>query len=125
MTAERYAACHHVVASREGDVRQPVDDALERLGLSRRIMVVVPGYPDAMRIARQSDLVALVPRSCLGNSLASDQAATPGLESFDLPLPMPEFKISAMWHPRMDADPAHRWLRDTVMSVCRTAYPRR
>jgi hypothetical protein len=27
--------------------------------------------------------------------------------------------------PRVDADPARRWLRDTVMSVCRTAYPRR
>jgi DNA-binding transcriptional LysR family regulator len=87
-------------------------------------MVVVPGYPDAMRIARQSDLVALVPRSCLGNRLASDPAATTGLESFELPVATPEFKISAIWHPRMDADPAHRWLRETVVSVCRTAYPR-
>ena len=41
-------------------------------------MVVVPGYPDAMRIARQSDLVALVPRSCLGNTVANDHAATCG-----------------------------------------------
>jgi DNA-binding transcriptional LysR family regulator len=124
VTPERYAACNHVVASREGDVIEPVDDALEKLGLRRAIPVVVPGYPDAMRIARHSDLVALVPRSCLGNSLASDHAATSGLESFQLPVPTPEFKISAMWHPRVDADPAHRWLRDTVMSVCRTAYPR-
>jgi DNA-binding transcriptional LysR family regulator len=124
VTPERYAACYHVVASREGDVIEPVDDALEKLGLRRAIPVVVPGYPDAMRIARYSDLVALVPRSCLGNSLASDHAATSGLESFQLPVPTPEFKISAMWHPRVDADPAHRWLRDTVMSVCRAAYPR-
>ena len=124
VTPERYAACNHVVASREGDVIEPVDDALEKLGLRRAIPVVVPGYPDAMRIARHSDLVALVPRSCLGNSLATDHAATSGLESFQLPVPTPEFKISAMWHPRVDADPAHRWLRDTVMSVCRTAYPR-
>jgi len=125
VTPQRYAACSHVVASREGDVIEPVDAALETLGLRRTITVVVPGYPDAMRIARQSDLVALVPRSCLGNSMASDHAATAGLESFELPLPMVEFKISAMWHPRMDADPAHRWLRDSVMSVCRAAYPRR
>ena len=124
VTPERYAACNHVVASRTGDVIEPVDDALEKLGLRRAIPVVVPGYPDAMRIARHSDLVALVPRSCLGNSLVSDHAATSGLESFQLPVPTPEFKISAMWHPRVDADPAHRWLRDTVMSVCRTAYPR-
>lgn len=124
ITPERYAACNHVVASRDGNVIEPIDRPLHNLGLRRTIMVVVPGYPDAMRIARQSELVALVPRSCLGNTLVSDHAATTGLESFELPLPTLEFKISAIWHPRMDADPAHRWLRDTIMSVCRAAYPR-
>ena len=73
-----------------------------------------------MRIARQSDLVALVPRSCLGNDLTNDQTATVGLQSFELPVRTPEIVISAMWHPRMDADPAHRWLRSTVVSVCKT-----
>lgn len=125
MTPERYCACNHVVASREGKAVDPIDDALEQLGLKRTITVVVPGYPDAMRIARHSDLVAVVPSSCLGNSLATDHAAGSGLASFELPIPTPEFMISAMWHPRVDADPAHRWLRDIVMSVCRKAYPRR
>jgi DNA-binding transcriptional LysR family regulator len=125
ISPERYAACDHVVASRKGEFTGPVDDALEDLGLQRTISVVVPGFPDAMRIARHSDLVALVPRSCFGNRLESDQAATAGLQSFELPVRTPEIVISAMWHPRMDADPAHRWLRDTVVSVCRTACPRR
>lgn len=125
ITPERYAACRHIVTSREGNFMGPIDDALESLGLRRTIVVAVPGYPDAMRIARQSDLVALAPRSCFGNTVTNDHASTAGLESFELPLPMPEFKISAMWHPRMDADPAHRWLRDSVKSVCRAAYPRR
>jgi DNA-binding transcriptional LysR family regulator len=125
ITPERYAACDHVVASRKGKFTGPVDDALEELGLQRTVSVVVPGFPDAMRIARHSDFVALVPRSCLGNSLASDQAATAGLQSFELPVRTPEIVISAMWHPRVDADPAHRWLRDTVVSVCRTAFQHR
>ncbi|MDR3500819.1 MAG: LysR family transcriptional regulator [Parvibaculum sp.] len=125
ITPERYAACGHVVASRKGEFTGPVDDALEELGLRRTTSVVVPGFPDAMRIARHSDLVALVPRSCLGNNLTNDQAVTAGLQSFELPVRTPEILISATWHPRMDADPAHRWLRDTVVKVCRTAYPRR
>jgi DNA-binding transcriptional LysR family regulator len=124
VTLKRYADCRHVAASREGDAIQPLESALASLGLERKIMVVVPGYPDAMRIARQSDLVALVPRSCLGNSIVADYATALGLESFELPLAMPAFKISAIWHPRMDADPAHRWLRNTVATVCRSAYPR-
>ena len=125
ITPKRYAACDHVVASRKGEFTGPVDDALEKLGLQRTTSVVVPGFPDAMRIARHSDLVALVPRSCLGDSPGNDQSATAGLQSFELPIRTPEIVISAMWHPRMDADPAHRWLRDTVVSVCRTANPRR
>jgi DNA-binding transcriptional LysR family regulator len=125
ITPEQYAACNHVVASRKEDFTGPVDNALEELGLRRTISVVVPGFPDAMQIARHSDLVALVPRSCLSNGQGKNQAPAEGLQSFDLPVRTPEIKISAMWHTRVDADPAHRWLRDTVVSVCRTAYPDR
>jgi DNA-binding transcriptional LysR family regulator len=123
VTPERYAACAHVVASRYGEFDGPVDDALDALGLSREVLVVVPGFPDAIRIARHSDLIALVPRSCLGNAVAGEHAAPSGVRHFDLPVATPEFTISAMWHPRMDADPAHRWLRELVFGLCREAYP--
>lgn len=113
VTPERYAAFKHVVASRKKTFTGPVDEALEALDLKREIVAIVPGFPDAMRIARQSDLIALVPRSCLGSSLTSAK----GLVGFELPVPTPEITISAMWHPRMDADPGHRWLRDKVMLV--------
>jgi DNA-binding transcriptional LysR family regulator len=125
LTPERYAACKHVVASRKGAFTGPVDDALEKLGLRREIVAVVPGFPDAMRIARRSDLIALVPRSCLSSALANADPLKEGLASFELPFPTQEIVISAMWHPRVDADPAHRWLRDTVMAVCRAAAPPR
>lgn len=125
VTPERYAACAHVVASRKEAIAGPVDDALAELGLRRAIRVVVPGHPDAMRVARHSDLIALVPRSCLGNGPAADGSAAAGLQGFELPVRTPEIVISAMWHPRVDADPAHRWLRETVMTVCRRAFPRR
>ncbi|WP_158823952.1 hypothetical protein [Granulicella sp. S156] len=29
--------------------------------------------------------------------------------------------VSQMWHPRLDADPAHRWLRGIVLATCREA----
>jgi DNA-binding transcriptional LysR family regulator len=125
VTPERYAACKHVVASRRETFTGPVDDALEALGLRRKIVVVVPGHKDAMRIARQSDLVALVPRSCLGGALTSAGPLTEGLASFELPVRTPEIVISAMWHPRVDAEPAHRWLRGAVVAVCRAVAPPR
>jgi DNA-binding transcriptional LysR family regulator len=79
------------------------------------MLCIVSGKRSAIRIARQSDLIALVPRSSLG----STDPLTEGLATFELPVRTPEIMISAMWHPRMDADPAHRWLRNTVMALCR------
>ena len=119
VTLERYAACGHVVASRKGMFTGPVDDALAALGLKRRIVAVVPGFPDALQVARGTDLIALVPRSCLRVAPGIAGAAPADLVGFDLPVPTPELAVSAMWHPRLDADPAQRWLRGMVGEVCR------
>jgi DNA-binding transcriptional LysR family regulator len=116
MTPQRYAACGHVVASRRGALTGPVDDALQELGLERRVVAVVPGFLDALTIARQTDLVALAPCSCLRNG----EVAARGLVGFDLPVSTPELAISVMWHPRLDADPAHRWFRQKLAAICQT-----
>jgi DNA-binding transcriptional LysR family regulator len=42
------------------------------------------------------------------------------MHSFALPVPVPGFTVSLLWHPRLDADPAHRWLRGLVREVCGT-----
>lgn len=110
-----YAGCGHVVASRRGASTGPVDDALRELGLRRDIVAIVPSFLDALNIARRSDLIALVPRSCIRDG----DVAGLGLEGFDLPVATPELAISAMWHPRLDADPAHRWLRQKLVTTCR------
>ncbi|WP_284948220.1 LysR substrate-binding domain-containing protein [Acidisoma cladoniae] len=117
MTPRLYAACCHVVASRRGVWKGPVDYALGELGLQREVVAIVPSFLDALNIARRSDLIALVPRSCIGSNNVEAQ----GLQGFDLPMPTPELAISAMWHPRLDADPGHRWLRQKFVSICRGA----
>ncbi|WP_337268681.1 LysR family transcriptional regulator [Oryzifoliimicrobium ureilyticus] len=128
VTVQAYAACDHIVASKRGIFVDAIDAALDLRQLKRAVRVVVPGYPDAMRIAAASDLVAAVPRSCLGRAVEGEDGkarrlAAQGLRSFILPVELPDILISAIWHPRVDADPAHRWLRDIVTDVCRAAYP--
>jgi DNA-binding transcriptional LysR family regulator len=108
------------VTSRKGAFAGPVDDALQELGLRREVVVIAPGFPDAMNIARRSDLVALLPSFCLSGADLPAQ----GLQAFELPVRTPELMVAAMWHPRLDADPAHRWLRETVIAACRSATPR-
>lgn len=109
ITPERYAACQHVVASRQGRMQGPVDAALAELGLQRRVVASVPGFADAMEIARRSDLVAQVPRSLLPEDLVG----------FAMPVEVPDIIVSALWHPRLHADPGHRWFRDLVIATVR------
>jgi DNA-binding transcriptional LysR family regulator len=123
VTAEPYAACSHVVASKRGEFTDAVDEGLARLGLKRDVRIVVPGFPDAMRIAAASDLVAAIPLSCLGKNKVNERVGQLGIRSFELPVETPEFRVVAIWHPRADADPAHRWLRNIVARVCRAEYP--
>lgn len=114
VTPERYAACGHVVASRRGRAHGPVDEALAALGLARRVAVTVPSFPAAMAVAASSELVGLVTRSFV----LAGRGGWP-VRDFALPVPTAPITVSQMWHPRVDADPAHRWLRETVLSVCR------
>ena len=111
VTPERFAACLHVVASRRGLPTGPVDEALAELGLVRKIAAVLPGFPDAMEVARRSDLVAQIPHSVLSDDLVE----------IPLPVKVPDIKVSALWHPRLDADPEQRWFREVVFSTVRSS----
>ena len=72
VTARRFASSAHVMASQWGDFTGPVDDSLAKAGLRRTVTVVVPGSPDALRIAGATDLVTVVPRLMLGGPLLVD-----------------------------------------------------
>jgi DNA-binding transcriptional LysR family regulator len=120
ITAKRYAACGHVVASRRGHESGPVDEALAALGLSRTVVVVVPSFRAALAVASASDLVALVTSSFFNatqRNKTKSRAAV--VRSFPLPVRTEAITVSQMWHPRLDADPAHRWLRGLVLATCR------
>jgi len=111
VSTSRYAAGRHILVSRRGLDKGPMDEALEALGLQREIITVVGGFSAALALARASDLIATVPAR-------HTQNLRTGLHSFELPFELPPITISMLWHPRMDADSAHRWLRECVREVC-------
>jgi DNA-binding transcriptional LysR family regulator len=124
VTAERYAAFGHVVASRRGHASGPVDEALAALGLERTVVAVVPSFPAALAVARASDLIALVPASLLSNQREQRESrASATTYAFELPVTTGEITVSQMWHPRLEVDPVHRWLRQLTLTVCRERLP--
>ncbi len=120
ITPDRYVAFGHVVTSRRGRGSGPVDEALAKMGLKRNIVAVVPSFRAALEVARSSDLVALVAASFLMTD-REGQAKTGRQTFFNFPLPVTTdpITVSLMWHPRLEADPAHRWLRSLVTRTCR------
>ena len=114
ITPSRYATGKHVGVSRRGVDKGPVDEALQRLGLERQVITFVGGYASALALARSADLIATVPERHTG-------ILRGGMHSFALPFAMHEVTISMLWHPRLEADPAHRWLRGLVRTVCGTS----
>ncbi|MDX9912817.1 MAG: LysR family transcriptional regulator [Phycisphaerales bacterium] len=111
MTRSRYAACRHIGISRDGLDKGPIDVALEPLGIKRKIATIVSSFSTALALARASDLIASVPEHHTG-------ILRNGMHSFLLPVSIPEVRVSLLWHPRLDADLAHRWLRGCVRESC-------
>ena len=111
MTAARYARGRHVLVSRQGSDKGPIDESLAPLGLERVVVTIVGGFAAAIALARSSDLIASVPER-------HTAALRAGMHGFPLPCRVPQFTVSLLWHPRLDADPAHRWLRGCVRDAC-------
>jgi DNA-binding transcriptional LysR family regulator len=112
LTPARFGAAEHISVSRRGLAYGPVDTALAEQGLRRRVPVVLPTHTAALLLARDTDLVCLT-----AAALPGDAASTLGLQTLEVPLQLPPRTIGMAWHPRNDADPGQRWLRDQVRRV--------
>ena len=112
ISAKRFAEGGHVLVLRRGLHGDEIDEASRLAGFERRISTVVSGFATALALARETELVATVPER-------HTEGLRKGLYCFDLPIDLAPFTVSMLWHPRMDGDPAHRWLRGCVRRVCK------
>ena len=104
----------HVSASRRGRARGPLDDALEAAGQQRHVAAVVPTFTVAALLVASTQYVGLVPQR-----LAEQYGRALGIRWFPIPAALPEVEVLLLWHVRLDADPAQRWLRDTIRAALR------
>lgn len=107
---DRYCALSHVQVTAQGAGPSLVDDALARLGRTRRIAVRVPWFLTAPLIIAQTDLVLTAPR----------EAAAPLTRRYPLvllppPIALPSARVAMWWHERTHRDARSRWLRDAML----------
>lgn len=110
--ARRFAEADHIGVSRKGKRHGPIDTALAERGLRRGVAVVVPSHTVGMLLARASDLVCLTVAGDM-----TDTITTLGLRTFPLPVEVPLVEIGMAWHPKHDADHAHRWFREQIRAT--------
>ncbi|MEU1510978.1 LysR family transcriptional regulator [Streptomyces sp. NPDC005811] len=95
-----------------GKSHTPADRQLETLGITPRVQVSTPGFSVLPFLVSGTDLVALVPERLVRRYDGFARCAVVEPPFPDVPL------VEAMyWHHNRHADPAHRWLRETVRRV--------
>lgn len=117
LTLDEYLALEHVVVAPLGRPSR-VDELLEARGQRRRIRQVVPYFLAGLHAASTTDCVLTV----------SDRAARALAETLRLrllppPLPLDAYPLHLLWHPRLENEPANRWLRDVFVRAAAEAAP--
>jgi len=106
-TLAQFCSLEHVIVSPDGGGFSGVtDEALAKVGATRRVALSVPHFLFVMSAVASTDLVAMLPAR-----LVRDTGA---LRVVEAPVEVPGYEMSMLWHERSHRDPAHRWLRDTI-----------
>jgi DNA-binding transcriptional LysR family regulator len=113
ISLDDYCAADHVLVSPGGDLRGVVDDQLEAMGRSRRIVLGLPAFLPALAAVAVSGALVTLP-----TRIARAFAPGFGLVIADPPIPVRRFQVSTFWHRRNDSDPKMRWFLEQLMSSC-------
>lgn len=96
-----------------------VDEALEALGQSRRVALLLSSLTLLPGVVAKSNLLAVVPEH-----LAMQSQETLPLQVLPLPFRVPAVHVSMTWHERMHNDPGHKWLRGKLRDIGQTLSAR-
>jgi DNA-binding transcriptional LysR family regulator len=76
------------------------------------VALTVNQFSTAFHMVAASDLIAVVPRHLIE---ASPEASLLTVKA--LPFQLPMVYVDMLWHERDMRRPAHKWLRETIMSI--------
>ena len=107
----------HLHLSSAGDDTGFVDRWLEEGGARREVRHAVP-LLGCEAVLEQQDFFIVMRRR-----MASALCNRTGLAVSDLPFPAPRIATCLRWHRRLEAQPAHQWLRRTIRIACTEAPP--
>jgi len=113
LSVDKWLARPHVLVAMRPDAPSEIDLALAETGMRRHVALVLPHWGAALDVVPGTDLILTV--------AARAVTAVPhrALRAFAPPIELAPVPFQQAWHVRREADPAHRWLRQTVWECCR------
>lgn len=112
MTVEAYAAARHVLVAPAGRTPGNIDSVLLGRNLRRRIVLTLSTYMAVPAVLRSAHMLVTLPRM-VGRHLVRQD---PTLVLLEMPFERP-VDLGLFWHPRHDADPGERWIRQMAIEL--------
>jgi DNA-binding transcriptional LysR family regulator len=88
---------------------------LQQLGVHRNIEIITPTFVMGPLLVRGTRLLTIVHRR-----VALELAPVADARILEMPFDLGTITQTLFWHPRMENDPAHRWLRDRISALAAT-----
>ena len=112
ISLDDYLRLPHVLTSLRPAERGVVDDALEKLGLRRTVVLTTPRFLAVPSLVARAPVVVT-----MHARLARFFAAELGLSLSLPPVELQDMAVSLLWHASYDHDPAHAWLRQMMVRL--------
>ena len=117
LTIDKFCAARHMLVSFSGRPYGFIDESLASLGKKRQVVLTVNQFFTAGRVVANSNLLTVLPQHFVSVTGIADQ-----LVLRPLPFDVAPVHVDAVWHSRMEAQSAHRWLRSAVLQAARQAF---
>jgi LysR family transcriptional regulator, mexEF-oprN operon transcriptional activator len=112
LSLQDYLRWPHLLTSLADDAHGAVDEALVKHKLRRSIVMTTPGFLAVPFVVRRARVITTMP-----SRLARYFSDAFGLATSPVPIDLPSFTISLLWHASFDQDPGHYWLRQTLSAL--------
>lgn len=115
LSLQQFLRAGHIVLYPQGDRVSQLDEYLIQQDIRRNHAMKVPSFFNMPYLVQTSDLIC-----CLPERVAHHFAALHDLAILPVPLPDWVAHYYLMWHTRTNQEPAHQWLRDIIITLCKT-----
>jgi len=112
LTLGQYIKAEHISIAIQSGIQVVPDKPLAAKGYKRKIAIQLPYHEAAIRCVQGTDYIATVPRRFVEGATPN-----PAIRFLKPPPEVSSFRYVMTWHPRVNTDAAHTWLRQIMRQL--------